>query len=69
MKTDHGLTTREPIKMGLIFLAIVIGTIIGWMTAKRVQMTKMPELGFDVQRNGWCVCCDDWFDGISSQCW
>jgi len=28
----------------LIFLAILIGTIIGWFTAKRVQMTKMPEL-------------------------
>jgi H+-translocating NAD(P) transhydrogenase subunit beta len=29
---------------GLIFGAIAIGTAIGWMTAKRVQMTKMPEL-------------------------
>jgi NAD(P) transhydrogenase subunit beta len=29
---------------GLIFAAIIIGTIIGWMTAKKVQMTKMPEL-------------------------
>lgn len=29
---------------GLIFGAIALGTIIGWMTAKRVQMTKMPEL-------------------------
>ncbi len=29
---------------GLIFLAIAIGTIIGWITAKKVQMTKMPEL-------------------------
>ncbi|MBI2271405.1 MAG: NAD(P)(+) transhydrogenase (Re/Si-specific) subunit beta [Bacteroidetes bacterium] len=29
---------------GLIFLAILIGTVIGWMTAKKVQMTKMPEL-------------------------
>jgi len=28
----------------LIFAALVIGTIIGWMTAKKVQMTKMPEL-------------------------
>jgi H+-translocating NAD(P) transhydrogenase subunit beta len=39
-----GLTSREPLKMGLIFTAILIGTVIGWMTAKRVQMTKMPEL-------------------------
>ncbi len=29
---------------GIIFGAIAIGTIIGWMTAKKVQMTKMPEL-------------------------
>ncbi len=30
--------------LGLIFAGIAIGTIIGWMTAKKVQMTKMPEL-------------------------
>lgn len=29
---------------GLIFGAIALGTIVGWTTAKRVQMTKMPEL-------------------------
>ncbi len=29
---------------GLIAGAILLGTIIGWMTAKKVQMTKMPEL-------------------------
>lgn len=29
---------------GLIFTAIGLGTVIGWMTAKKVQMTKMPEL-------------------------
>ncbi len=28
----------------LIFSAILIGTIAGWLTAKKVQMTKMPEL-------------------------
>ncbi len=28
----------------LILLAIIIGTIIGWTTARRVQMTKIPEL-------------------------
>ena len=28
----------------MIFAAILLGTIIGWLTAKRVQMTKMPEL-------------------------
>ena len=29
---------------GMIFGAIALGTVIGWMTAKKVQMTKMPEL-------------------------
>jgi H+-translocating NAD(P) transhydrogenase subunit beta len=29
---------------GMIFGAIGLGTVIGWMTAKKVQMTKMPEL-------------------------
>src|SRR6185436_18851324 len=28
----------------LIGAAILIGTVIGWMTAKRIAMTKMPEL-------------------------
>lgn len=35
---------REPIIYALIFGAIALGTIVGWMTAKKVQMTKMPEL-------------------------
>jgi len=34
----------SPMIYGLIFGAIALGTIIGWMTAKKVQMTKMPEL-------------------------
>jgi NAD(P) transhydrogenase subunit beta len=40
----HGHTSRETTKLSLIFAAIAIGTVVGWMTAKRVQMTKMPEL-------------------------
>ncbi len=40
-QTDQVVTQKV---FGLIFLAIIIGTIIGWLTAKRVQMTKMPEL-------------------------
>jgi NAD(P) transhydrogenase subunit beta len=31
----------SPIIYGLIFGAIGIGTVIGWMTAKKVQMTKL----------------------------
>lgn len=34
----------KPLVYGLIFGAILIGTVIGWMTAKRVKMTAMPEL-------------------------
>lgn len=34
----------KPIIYALIFASILIGTIIGWLTAKKVQMTKMPEL-------------------------
>jgi NAD(P) transhydrogenase subunit beta len=30
--------------LGLIFLAIALGTAIGWITAKKVKITKMPEL-------------------------
>jgi H+-translocating NAD(P) transhydrogenase subunit beta len=41
---DNGHTTREDIKLILIFGAILVGSVIGWLTAKRVQMTKMPEL-------------------------
>ncbi|MBK9542664.1 MAG: NAD(P)(+) transhydrogenase (Re/Si-specific) subunit beta [Bacteroidetes bacterium] len=36
--------TVSPVIYGLILGAIAIGTIIGWMTAKRVKMTAMPEL-------------------------
>lgn len=43
-ESSSGITTREPIKLGLIFAAILVGTVIGWMTAKKVKMTKMPEL-------------------------
>src|SRR3954466_12871294 len=33
-----------PIIYVLIAAALLIGTVIGWMTAKRVKMTAMPEL-------------------------
>lgn len=39
-----GYTTREPLKIILILVAIGIGSLAGWLTANRVQMTKMPEL-------------------------
>lgn len=34
----------QPIIYVLIALAILIGTVTGWVTAKRVKMTRMPEL-------------------------
>ena len=34
----------SPVIYALIFGAIGVGTVVGWLTAKRVQMTKMPEL-------------------------
>ncbi len=33
-----------PMIYAMIFGAIAVGTIIGWMTAKKVQMTAMPQL-------------------------
>jgi NAD(P) transhydrogenase subunit beta len=39
-----GYTTRETIKIILILAAIGVGTVAGWLTASKVQMTKMPEL-------------------------
>ena len=39
--TEHEV---QPIIYYLIFAGIAIGTIVGWLTAKKVQMTKMPEL-------------------------
>ena len=30
--------------IGLIFIAILLGTVIGWIIAKRVKMTAMPQL-------------------------
>ncbi|MES2796387.1 MAG: NAD(P)(+) transhydrogenase (Re/Si-specific) subunit beta [Bacteroidota bacterium] len=41
---SDGYTSRESIKILLIFAAIGVGTVAGWLTANRVQMTKMPEL-------------------------
>jgi H+-translocating NAD(P) transhydrogenase subunit beta len=34
----------SPLVYALIFGAIGLGTVIGWLTAVKVQMTKMPEL-------------------------
>jgi len=43
--TEAGIyTSREPVKLLFIFGGIIIGTVIGWKTAKTVAMTKMPEL-------------------------
>lgn len=43
-ENQQGLTTRDTTKTVLIFAAIAVGTIIGWLTAVKVKMTKMPEL-------------------------
>lgn len=41
----NGVETDVPALVYMLIIgAIVIGTITGWMTAKKVQMTKMPEL-------------------------
>jgi NAD(P) transhydrogenase subunit beta len=40
----HGETYRTSFNVSLILAAILVGTIAGWMTAKKVEMTKMPEL-------------------------
>jgi NAD(P) transhydrogenase subunit beta len=37
-------TAVPPLIYILIALAIGIGTLVGWVSAKRVQMTKMPEM-------------------------
>lgn len=39
-----GHTSRENLKLILIFGAISIGTAIGWVAAKKVKMTSMPEM-------------------------
>ncbi|MFN8142983.1 MAG: NAD(P)(+) transhydrogenase (Re/Si-specific) subunit beta [Bacteroidia bacterium] len=36
--------TVSPVIYALILGAIAVGTVIGWITAKRVKMTAMPEL-------------------------
>ncbi len=43
-ENQEGLTSRSTTKTVLIFAAIAVGTIIGWLTAVKVKMTKMPEL-------------------------
>lgn len=39
-----GTGVISPVIYVLIALAILIGTVVGWVAAKRVKMTKMPEM-------------------------
>lgn len=39
-----GETSRESLKLVLIFAAMLVGTVIGWIAAKKVKMTAMPEM-------------------------
>ena len=41
---EDGSTSRETTKIALILAAIAVGTVIGWMVAKKVKMTAMPEM-------------------------
>jgi NAD(P) transhydrogenase subunit beta len=43
-ESEDGYTSRESLKLWMIFAALAIGTAIGWMVAKRVKMTQMPEM-------------------------
>jgi len=40
----HRQDTERIGNLGYIFAAIILGTVFGWLIAKRVKMTKMPEL-------------------------
>ncbi len=39
-----GRTSREPAKLALIVGAIGFGSIVGWLVARRVKMTAMPQM-------------------------
>lgn len=40
----RGMVSDMNTKLIWLFIALAIGTFAGWITAKKVQMTKMPEL-------------------------
>ncbi len=42
--SEVGHTTRDAFKISLILGAIALGTIVGWLAAKKVKMTAMPEM-------------------------
>jgi NAD(P) transhydrogenase subunit beta len=41
---NQSTTSREPLKVMLILGGIGIGTVVGWLAAKRVKMTAMPQM-------------------------
>ena len=52
--------------IGLILAAIAIGTLIGWVIAKRVKMTCHASACFVIQWYGRCSSCPYINDGVSS---
>ncbi len=57
----------EPIgNIPWILAAIVIGTVIGWVIAKKVKMTAMPQLVSFFNGMGGAAAALDLDDGISS---
>jgi len=41
---DSGNTSRDTLKIGLIAAGLMLGTLIGFVVAKKVKMTAMPEM-------------------------
>ncbi len=51
----------------LMLVAIVIGTVVAWIAAKRVQMTDMPQMVGPLRR--WSFCAESLARPRGSSCW